>query len=220
MEPLRLVAVSAGLSDPSSTRLLAGRLVDAAQQRFSSDGRTADIHIVELRELVADIAQNLTQGYPSPALSEAISAVTRADGLIAVTPVFNGSYSGLFKSFFDLIEPASLAGTPVLIGATGGTARHSLALDHALRPLFAYLRAMVVPTAVFAATADWGTTGDSYTENLPVRISRAAHELVDLTTFRAARNGLSPAIDTGDGVPGASVVSPFADLLAALNHHS
>ncbi len=67
--------------------------------------------------------------------------MTGADGVIAVTPVFTASYSGLFKSFFDLIDPTALTGTPVLIGATGGTARHSLVLDHALRPLFAYLRA-------------------------------------------------------------------------------
>ncbi len=120
------------------------------------------VRVVELRDLAVGIAHHLTLGYPSPALGEAISTVARADGLIAVTPVYHASYSGLFKSFFDLIDPAALAGTPVLIGSTGGTARHSLTLDHALRPLFAYLHALVVPTAVFAATADWGTAAESH----------------------------------------------------------
>lgn len=83
--------------------------------------------------------------------------MTAADGLIVVTPVFAASYSGLFKSFFDVIDPDALSGKPVLIAATGGTARHSLVLEHAVRPLFAYLRAVVVPTAVFAASEDWGS---------------------------------------------------------------
>ncbi len=82
--------------------------------------------------------------------------MTSADAVIAVTPVFSASYSGLFKSFFDVLDEDALDGKPVLIGATGGTARHSLVLEHALRPLFAYLRATVVPTAVFAATEDFG----------------------------------------------------------------
>ena len=177
-----------------------------------------DVRVVELRELAVDIARHLTLGYPSPALDEAIGAVTRADGLIAVTPTFNASYSGLFKSFFDLLEPTALAGTPVLIGATGGTARHSLALDHALRPLFAYLHAMVVPTAVFAATADWGAAGDSHTENLPARITRAAGELVDLIVSRASRTHRGTLIDAVDDPAGTPDVVPFTDLLAALNH--
>ncbi|WP_113698758.1 FMN reductase [Nonomuraea lactucae] len=217
MEPLRMVAVSAGLSDPSSTRLLADRLADAARRRLEGPERTVDVRVVELRELAVDIAHHLTRGYPSPALEEAIRAVTRADGLIAVTPIFNASYSGLFKSFFDLIEPNALAGTPVLIGATGGTARHSLALEHALRPLFAYLRAVVVPTAVFAATDDWGAAGDSHTEALPARITRAAGELADLMRARTAPR--TPIHDSGDPADATAVV-PFAELLATLGRRA
>ena len=81
--------------------------------------------------------------------------MTGADGLIAVTPIFTTCYCGLFKSFFDVLDTDALAGMPVLIGATAGTARHSLALDYALRPMFTYLHAVVVPTGVFAATEDW-----------------------------------------------------------------
>ncbi len=129
--------------------------------------------------------------------------MTSADGLIVVTPVFSASYSGLFKSFFDVIEPDALTGMPVLIAATGGTARHSLVLDHALRPLFAHLRAVVVPTGVYAASEDWGAEG------LDGRIERAAGELAGLMAGLAA--GRPAAKDDG----GLAVV-PFAEQLAAL----
>lgn len=188
MRTLKLVAVSAGLSVPSSTRLLADRLAQSVRSRLveRADEPATDtdvqVRVVELRELAVQIANHLVTGFPAPALGEAIEAVTEADGLIAVTPVFTASYSGLFKSFFDLIEPDALAGKPVLIAATGGTARHSLVLEHALRPLFAYLRALVVPTAVYAASEDWGGTGDALTDTLPVRIERAGGELAGLMT--------------------------------------
>ncbi|MFE2608792.1 FMN reductase [Streptomyces mirabilis] len=163
---MKLVVVSAGLSVPSSTRLLADRLA-AATGRYAS----VDVQVVELRDLAVEIAHNFTSGFPGRALSAALEAVTEADGLIVVTPVFSASYSGLFKSFFDVLDQDALTGKPVLIAATGGSARHSLVLEHALRPLFAYLRAVVVPTAVYAASEDWGAEG------LAERIDRAAGEL-------------------------------------------
>lgn len=197
MQTLKLVAVSAGLSVPSSTRLLADRLAQTVRSRLVevADADTdVQVQVVELRELAVPIANHLVTGFPAPALGEAIDAVTEADGLIAVTPVFTASYSGLFKSFFDLIEPDALTGKPVLIAATGGTARHSLVLEHALRPLFAYLRALVVPTAVYAASEDWGGSGDALTDTLPVRIERAGGELARLMTGGDVRaGGLVPA---------------------------
>ncbi|MFJ5309978.1 FMN reductase [Streptomyces sp. NPDC088350] len=192
---MKLVVVSAGLSVPSSTRLLADRLAAAVDRQTP-----VDIQVVELRDLAVDIAHNLTNGFPGRKLAEALDAVTRADGLIAVTPVFSASYSGLFKSFFDVLDKDALVGKPVLIAATGGSARHSLVLEHALRPLFAYLRAVVVPTGVYAASEDWGAEG------LPERIERAAGELAGLMA------GLSP------GRPASKpTVVPFTDQLAALN---
>jgi FMN reductase len=182
MTTLKLVAVAAGLSVPSSTRLLADRLSESVRGGLGEQGVDVQVRVVELRELAVPIANNLVTGFPAPALAEAVEAVTEADGLIAVTPVFAASYSGLFKSFFDLIEPDALTGKPVLIAATGGTARHSLVLEHALRPLFAHLRALVVPTAVYAASEDWGGTGDALTDTLPQRIERAGAELAGLMT--------------------------------------
>jgi len=191
---MKLVVVSAGLSVPSSTRLLADRLAAAVDRRTP-----VDIQVVELRDLAVEIAHNFTSGFPGRSLAAALDAVTEADGLIVVTPVFSASYSGLFKSFFDVLDKDALAGKPVLIAATGGSARHSLVLEHALRPLFAYLRAVVVPTGVYAASEDWGAEG------LPDRIDRAAGELGALMT------GLSTARPEKK-----QTVVPFAEQLAAL----
>jgi FMN reductase len=184
-----LVVVSAGLSEPSSTRLLADRIAEATVARLgdvdpsgrsgSDAGAHVSITVIELRELAHDITNNLLTGFASPKLQEALDALAEADGLIAVTPIFTTSYSGLFKSFIDVIDPQSLPGLPVLIAATGGTERHSLALDYALRPLFSYLHAVVVPTAVYAASSDWGTSGNSGA-SISERIARAAGELAAL----------------------------------------
>jgi FMN reductase len=172
MNQRSLVVVSAGLSQPSSTRLLADQLAAAT---VGAAGMSLTVTVIELRDLAHDIANHLLTGFPPAALKEALEAVERADGLIAVTPIFTASYSGLFKSFFDVLDKDALADKPVLIAATAGTARHSLSLEHALRPLFAYLRAAVVPTAVFAASDDWGA--DSADGMLRSRIDRAAAEL-------------------------------------------
>ncbi|MEU5610652.1 FMN reductase [Streptomyces sparsogenes] len=192
---MRLVAVSAGLSTPSSTRLLADRLAESARGELEARGHDARVDVIELRELAVAVANHLVTGFPAPPLATAIDAVTGAHGLIAVTPVFTASYSGLFKSFFDLIDPEALTGKPVLVAATGGTARHSLVLEHALRPLFGYLRASLVPTGVYAASEDWGSGGDDYTEGLPARIRRAGGELAALMAARPDRETPGDDVD-------------------------
>lgn len=165
-----LVVVSAGLRQPSSTRLLADQLAAAARRRLDADART-----VELRDHAHDLTNHMLTGFPAPELERVLDAVARADGLIAVTPIFNASYNGLFKFFVDALPEDALADKPVLIGATGGTARHSLALEHAIRPLVIHLRAVVVPTSVFAAPEDWGG-GATAQGGLAARIDRAAAE--------------------------------------------
>ncbi|MEV0577410.1 MULTISPECIES: FMN reductase [unclassified Streptomyces] len=210
-EPLRIVAVSAGLSSPSSTRLLADRLAAATRERLEAEqDRAVEVRVIELRDLAVDIAGNLVSGFPSATLAEAIGAVAGADGLIAVTPVFTASYSGLFKSFFDLVENTALTGKPVVVAATGGTARHSLVLEHAMRPLFAYLRAVTLPTSVYAASEDWGSSGDEYTEGLPARIRRAGGELAHAVAGGRAVSGASRALGLDDEV------IPFEQQLADL----
>lgn len=191
MTTFTIAVISAGLSQPSSTRLLADRLATAARRRASWVGIEVEVVTVELRELANDIMNNLLTGFPSESLSQAIDRVIGADAMIAVTPVFSGSFSGLFKSFFDVLDPAALDGKPTVIGATGGSSRHSLMLEYALRPLMTYLKARVVPTAVFAATADFGS--DTSGTSLGDRVDRAAGELIGLL----------------DGAPQATKVDPF-----------
>jgi len=162
-----LVVISAGLSVPSSTKLLADRLTAATVEALED----VQVTHVELRHLAHQLTDQLLTGFPGQELAAAQQAVREADGLIVVTPVFSASYSGLFKTFFDVLETGALDGKPVLVAATAGTARHSLVLEHALRPLFAYLHAVVVPTGVFAAADDFAGT------DLDARVARAAGEL-------------------------------------------
>jgi len=174
-----VVVITAGLSQPSSSRLLADRLAQSVSNALGALGENADITVVELRDHAKDLANHFVTGFPAPKLAAVLQQVTDADAVIAVSPIFSASYSGLFKMFFDVLQVDALAGKPVLVGATGGTARHSLALEYALRPLFTYLHAVVVPTAIFAAPEDWAS------ENvLAERLARGGDELARLITNR------------------------------------
>ena len=195
-----IAVVSAGLSQPSSTRLLADRLAGAVDRALRLHDETVEVEVVELRTLAHDLTDNLLTGFPSEALAEAIATVTRADGLIAVTPVFSASYSGLFKTFFDVIDKDALTGKPVLAAATAGTARHSLVIDFAMRPLFTYLHALVVPTGVFAASEDFGSSAGGA---LSERVDRAARELADLVVGSHVSGPVDPFENP----------TPFEDLL-------
>lgn len=175
----RIAVVTAGLSEPSSSRMLADQLASDTRKHLEFAGEAVNVEVFELRDLAVDIANNFVAGFAAPRLTAAIDAVLSADGIVAVSPIFSGSYSGLFKSFFDVIDNKSLVGKPVILGATGGTARHSLALEYALRPLFQYLRANVVPTSVYAAPSDWGN-GDATVDGLSDRTDRAGSELAAL----------------------------------------
>ncbi len=181
----RLVVVSAGLSTPSSTRLLADRITTATVDRLADDGIVTDVAVIELRDHALDITRRLVNGFATSALDDAVEGLTAADGAILTTPIFAASYSGLFKSFLDIIDPVALRELPVVIGATGGSDRHSLALDYAVRPTMTYLHAVVAPTGVYAATSDWGRSDTGLTS----RIERAAGELAALMRF-STRNDL------------------------------
>jgi FMN reductase len=200
MSTRTLAVVSAGLSTPSSTRLLADRLTTATVAALADRGVTATVEVVELREHARDLADNLLTGWNKPPLQAAVDTVVGADALIAVTPIFSASYSGLFKTFFDVLDKDALTGKPTLLGATAGTARHSLVLEHAMRPLFAYLRAVVAPTAVFAASEDWAG-GDGTSRGLAERIDRAAGELADLVAGRPPAAPADPFEGPFGGTP-------------------
>lgn len=208
MTARRIAVVSAGLSQPSSTRLLADRLAQAAVAALASGGLDASVDVIELREHAHELTDNLLTGFATGALQQAKETVAAADGVIAVSPIFSTSYNGLFKTFFDVLDEGALAGMPVLLGATAGTARHSLSLEYALRPLFTYLKAVVTPTAVFAASEDWGAagTGDGQTATHPglaARADRAAAEFATLVARREPHTAPDPFAG----------VAPFEQLL-------
>lgn len=190
-----IVVVSAGVSTPSSTRLLADRLSQAVVDRMRVRDLKVEVTLLEVRDMAMDVtAAAIGGGRRSAAVEHANVALSSADAVTAVTPVFSGSYSGLFKSFFDVIDPGALRGTPILIAASGGSQRHSLVLDHALRPLFAYFGAVVMPTGVFAATSDFGGS-PSDDEALGERIGRAAEELSSFLAMKLDGRGEHGTLD-------------------------
>jgi FMN reductase len=180
-DTFRLAVVSAGTSDPSSTRLLADRITERTVDLASRRGHTLTVTVVELRELATDISNAVVSQLITPRLRQAIDALGSADGLVVSTPVYKAAASGLFKAFFDLLDNDLLIGKPVVLAATAGTARHALVADDQLRPLFAYLRALPVPTSVFAAPEDWADPA------LNQRADRAAGELILLMESGFAR---------------------------------
>jgi FMN reductase len=180
-ESFRVVVVSAGTGDPSSTRLLADRLAGRVSALSAEHGNTVTLTVIELRELAADISTALVSQLVAPRLQQAITALGEADGIIASAPVYKAGPSGLFGSFFHILDNDLLIAKPVVLAATAGTARHALVADDQMRPMFAYLRTMTAPTSVFAAPEDWGDPA------LNTRVDRAAVELVLLMESGIAR---------------------------------
>jgi FMN reductase len=180
-ERFRLVPVSAGASDPSSTRLLADRAADRVTALAARHGHEVTISVVDLREISADISSALVSQLITPKLRQAITVLSEADGIIAAAPVYKAGPSGLFTSFFDVLDNDLLIGKPVVLAATAGTVRHALVADDQMRPMFAYLRTMTAPTSLFAAPEDWSDPA------LAKRIDRAALELVLLMESGFAR---------------------------------
>jgi FMN reductase len=203
VETRRITVLSAGLGVPSSSRLLADQLAAAAEHELTDAGYQVTVDVVELRDLAVDIANNFVTGYAAPRLADVIAGVEASDGIIAVSPVFSASYSGLFKSFIDVLDPKSLDGKAVLLGATGGTDRHQMVLDYAMRPLFSYLRTRTTATAVFAGPQDWGNTDGA--SPLSDRVQRAASEFAVL--LKGAQPGRKPAAES----------LPFEQLLAGIS---
>lgn len=190
-----LIVLNAGLGTPSTTRMLAERIAGAVQSQVGRRGESVSVEHVDIREYANDLATLMTTGMPSEQLKEVQDKITAADAMIAVTPVFAASFSGLFKMFMDSLNPDAINGMPVIIAATAGTPRHSLVLEYAMRPLFAYLRADVMPTAIFAATDDFG--GE---EGLGRRIERAANQLADeLARVSGSVAGLGPSFGEATG---------------------
>ncbi|QXQ00688.1 FMN reductase [Stenotrophomonas indicatrix] len=148
--PLRIVAVSGGLQRPSRAATLAGHLLD-----LIGEGVPCDQHLIELGELAPQLAGALRRSQLPETVERQLAAVERADVLVVVTPVYRGSYTGLFKHFFDFIDQDALVDTPILLAATGGSERHALVIDHQLRPLFSFFQARTLPLGVYATDKDF-----------------------------------------------------------------
>lgn len=209
MSTTRIAVISAGITQPSSTRLLADRLAEATMRGLGAaggPGTDVEVEVVDVRDVAHDLTNNVLTGFASPELQQRLDAIIGADAVIVATPIYSASYSGLFKMIVDVLPKDSLRGKPVLLGATGGTARHSLAIDHALRPLFAYLGALVAPTAVFAASEDWGSVEAG---RLGERIDRAGAAFARLVAGVAPERAVDPFEE----------VTPFAALLAEVSTH-
>jgi FMN reductase len=185
-ETFNLVVISAGTSAPSSTGMLADRTAQRVAALAERRGATVATRVIDLRGVAADITTALTSQLITPKLQQAVDALGAADGVIAAAPVYKAGPSGLFLSFFQVLDNDLLIGKPVVLAATAGTERHALVVDDQMRPLFAYLRALPVPTSLFAATEDWGA-GAGARDALGKRVDRAAFELVLLMESGFAR---------------------------------
>ena len=166
-----LVTVSAGTSQPSTTRMLADRIAAESIERLRDLDITATTGAIEVAPLAVDVARASVTGVPSAELEAAIEQVAAADAVIAAAPVYKAGLSGLFKSFVDVLDDDVLIAKPVVLAATAGSSRHALVVDEQMRSLFAYMRALTLPTSVFAAPEDWGAA------ELGERVRRAATEL-------------------------------------------
>lgn len=148
--PLRIVAVSGGLQRPSRAATLAEHLLD-----LIGEGVPCDQHMIELGELAPQLAGALWRSQLPETVERQLAAVEQADVLVVATPVYRGSYTGLFKHFFDFIDQDALVDTPILLAATGGSERHALMIDHQLRPLFSFFQARTLPLGVYATDRDF-----------------------------------------------------------------
>src|SRR5699024_3107365 len=190
--------------------LLGKQLADATADALSQRGYRPEMHQFELREVATDIADSLVTSSRSERLDEIIKEVEQADGIIAVSPVCITYDSGRFKSFWDLARYHALTGDPSQLGATGGSPRHSLVIDTAMRPLLSYLRMRVTPTGVYASAEDWGAAKSDSNSNeayLSRRIVRAGDDLTDVVTRLDPRPRRAPS------QPKELEVIPFEQLL-------
>lgn len=214
-----LTVISAGLSSPSSSRSLADQISAAVNTAVTARGEALEVNVIEVKNLAIDLAHAMTTGgINSDALTMAKQQVSEADGLLVVTPVFKASYTGLLKMFFDVLDDEAINDMPTVIAATAGTARHSLVLDHTLRPLLSYMHARVLPTGIFAATEDFGSAEGAHIER---RIQRAAAELAELMLAQSGVVGglagpttRTTTRDRKSGIDLEEDFTPFSELLA------
>jgi FMN reductase len=147
---LRVVAVSGGLQRPSSTLVLVNALIEKLGNQFP-----LEVHLIELGQIAEKLGGAKYRANLPFEIERDLQAIEQAELLIVATPVYRGSYTGIFKHLFDFIAQEALTDTPVLLAATGGSERHALVIDHQLRPLFSFFQALTLPIGVYASSADF-----------------------------------------------------------------
>ncbi|MCP2514603.1 FMN reductase [Achromobacter mucicolens] len=181
--PLRLVAVSGGMQRPSKTTALAEQLLALIANEIPCEPR-----LVEMGRLAPQLAGAVWRSQLPDTVERELVSVEQADVLVVATPVYRGSYTGLFKHFFDFIHQDALIDKPVLLAATGGSQRHALVIDHQLRPLFSFFQARTLPLGIYATDedfADYRLQNDALIQRAGLAVQRAL-PLVELTRHARA----------------------------------
>lgn len=187
--PAKVVVFSGNVHRPSRSRALGDYLANQL-----SDLLPVQVSAFDVVDAGAGLGGAFTREQLTPEALNAVEAVETADALIAITPVYKGSFTGLFKHFFDFVGPLALVDKPVLIGATGGGHRHALMVEHQMRPLFGFFSALTVPTAVYATETEM--TADVPTDPaLIARASQAVRQLAVLLESRESVQGAKAAIE-------------------------
>ncbi|MDQ1556082.1 MAG: reductase [Actinomycetota bacterium] len=195
--PLRVVAVSGSLTDPSRTTAL----VEAIAAAFAVALPT-ETHVIKLNELGPHLAGALTRA-ELPAEAEAeLRRIEGADLLVVASPVYRASFTGLFKHLFDFVEQFALVDTPVLLAASGGSDRHALIIEHQLRPLFGFFQALALPAGVYANDSDF-TEREISNPLLTERIDKAIARALPLVKSSLAEREEIERSLAGDQLPAA-----------------
>lgn len=174
----RIVALSGSLSQPSRTRALTELIATRA-----AAGTSAQIDVIDIADLAPHLGGAVSFTQLPPAIVHAQRTLEAADLIVLASPVYKGSYSGLFKHFIDLLDPTRLAGKVALLAATGGSDRHALVVEHQLRPLASFFELVTVPAGVFVKDAAF--THYQLDESSPD--ARAALARIELALAQARR---------------------------------
>lgn len=135
-----------------------------------------DISTYDLQDVGPSLGCALWRNALDEQAGRVIDAIINADLLVIGSPIYKGSYPGLFKHLIDLFDPQDLRGKPVIIAATGGGDKHALMVEHQLRPLFGFFTAHTLPPAIYASERDF-TDYSITSETLSRRIDDAISEL-------------------------------------------
>lgn len=142
---MKIVGIAGSPSGSSRSTALLGHI----GRQLAEDGHAWSV--IPVRHLPAgDLIAGRNDG---EAIQAALAEIAAADGLVVATPVYKAAYSGLLKTFLDLLPQKAFAGKAILPVASGGSLAHALAIDYALRPVLSALSARVAVAGVFAEDA-------------------------------------------------------------------